>query len=66
MFVIDSESLGERGEGLGGGGFGACSNPGGDTPIHKLYRDVPPVRVWFFDRPLINMVSNSKIFENFV
>ena len=31
----------------------------------KLYGDVPPFRVWFFDRPLINRVSNSKIFEDF-
>ena len=41
------------------------SRGGGGTPIHKLYRDVPPFRVWFFDRPLINRVSNSKIFEDF-
>ena len=40
------------------------SFPGG-TPIHKLYKDVPPFRVWFFDHPLINRVSNSKIFEYF-
>ena len=39
---------------------------GGGTLIHKLYGDVPPFRVWFFDRPLINRVSNSKIFEDFV
>ena len=39
-------------------------SPGGGTPIHKLYGDVPPFRVWFFDRPLnLNMVSNSKIFD---
>ena len=37
---------------------------GGGTPIHKLYGDVPPLRVWFFNRPLINRVSNSKISEN--
>ena len=37
--------------------------PGGGTPILKLYGDVPPFRVWFFDRPLISRVSNSKIFE---
>ena len=30
-------------------------NPGG-TPILKLYGDVPPFRVWFFDCPLINRV----------
>ena len=39
---------------------------GGDTLIHKLYGDVPPFRVWFFDRPLINRISNSKIFEDFL
>ena len=39
--------------------------PGGDTPIHKLYGDVPPFRVWFLDRPLIKRVLNSKIFEDF-
>ena len=33
----------------------------GGTPIHKLYGDVPPFRLWFFDRPLINKVF-SKIF----
>ena len=44
-----------------GGGGG-----GGGTPIHKLYRDVPPFRVWFLDCPLINRVSNSKIFEDFL
>ena len=38
---------------------------GGGTPILKLYRDVPSFRVWFFDRPLINRVSNWKIFEDF-
>ena len=38
---------------------------GGGTPIHKLYGDVPPFRVWFFERPLINRVSNSKIFKDF-
>ena len=42
------------------------SGPGGGTPILKLYGDVPPFRVWIFDRPLINMVSNSKIFEDFL
>ena len=36
---------------------------GGGTPIHKLYGDVPPFMVLFFDCPLINRVSNSKIFE---
>ena len=35
----------------GGGG-------GGVSPIRKLYGDVPPFKVWFFDRPLINRVSN--------
>ena len=38
---------------------------GGGTPIHKLYGDVPPSRVWFFDCPLINRVQIqqfSKIF----
>ena len=39
--------------------------PGG-TPILKLYGDVPPFRAWFFDCPLINRVSNSKIFEDFL
>ena len=39
---------------------------GGGTPIHKLYGDVPPFRVWFFDRLLINRVSNSKISEDFL
>ena len=39
---------------------------GGGTPIHKLYGDVPPFRVWFFDSPLINRVSNSRIFEDFL
>ena len=34
-----------------------CLVPGGGTPILKLYGDVPPFRVWFFDRPLINRVS---------
>ena len=44
----------------GGGGVGV-----GGIPIHKIsLRDVPPFRVWFFDRPLINRVSNSKIFED--
>ena len=38
---------------------------GGGTPIYKLYGDVPPFRVWFFDRALINRVSNLKIFEEF-
>ena len=32
---------------------------GGGTPIHKLYGDLPPFRVWFFDHLL-------KIFENFL
>ena len=40
--------------------------PGGDTPICKLYGDVPPFSVWFFDCPLINRVSNSKISEDFL
>ena len=41
------------------GGNAAYSIPGeGGTPILKLYGDVPPFRVWFFDRPLINRVSN--------
>ena len=44
-------------------------NPGGGggdgTPIHKLYGDVLPFRVWFFDHPLINRISNSNIFEDF-
>ena len=31
---------------------------GGITPILKLYGDVPPFRVWFYDRPLINRVSS--------
>ena len=31
---------------------------GGGTPILKLYGDVSPFRVWFFDCPLINRVSN--------
>ena len=35
---------------------------GGGTPIHKLYRDVLPLRVWLFDHLLIKRVSNSKIF----
>ena len=35
--------------------------PGVGTPIHNLYGDVPPFRVWFFDCPLINRISNSKI-----
>ena len=35
---------------------------GGGAPIHKLYRDVLPLRVWLFDCPLIKRVSNSKIF----
>ena len=35
----------------------------GVAPIHKLYGNVPPFRVWFFGRPLINWVSNSTIFE---
>ena len=39
---------------------------GGGIPIHKLYGDAPPFRVWFFDRPLINRVSNSKIFKDFL
>ena len=39
---------------------------GGTTPIHELYGDVPPVRVWFFDRPLMDRVSNSKISEDFL
>ena len=39
---------------------------GRGTLIHKLYGDVPPFRVWFFDRPLINRISNSKIFEAFL
>ena len=40
---------------------------GGGTPIHvhKLYGDVLPFRVWFFDCSLINCVSNSKILEDF-
>ena len=38
---------------------------GGVTPIYKLYGDVLPFRVWFFDRLLINRVSNSKISEDF-
>ena len=43
-----------------GGGVGV-----GGIPIHKIsLRDVPPFKVWFFDRPLINRVSNSKIFED--
>ena len=41
-------------------------SPRGGTPIHKLYGDVPPFRVWLFDRPLIKGVSNSKIFEDFL
>ena len=41
-------------------------DPRGDTPIHKLYGNVPPFRVWFFDRPLLNRVSNSKISEKFL
>ena len=40
--------------------------PGGGTPIHKLYGDVPPFRVWFFGRRLISRVSNSKISEDFL
>ena len=44
--------------------LGSCHNSwGGGTPIHKLYGDVSPFRVWFFDSPLTNRVSNSKIFE---
>ena len=39
---------------------------GGGTPIHKLYGDVPPFRAWFFDRPLINRVSNAKFSEDFL
>ena len=42
-----------------------CVTVQGDTPIHKLYGDVPPFRVWFYDCPLINKVSNSNIFEDF-
>ena len=42
----------------------ARKSGGGGTPIPKLYRDVPLFRVWFFDRPLINRVSNGKIFED--
>ena len=36
---------------------------GGGTPILKLYGDVPPFRVWFFDRPLINRVSQIERFS---
>ena len=25
-------------------------SPGGDTPLYKLYRYVPPQRVWFLSR----------------
>ena len=35
---------------------------GGYTHTIKLYRDMPPFRVWLFDCLLINRVSNSKIF----
>ena len=42
------------------------SSWGGGTHIHKPYGDVPPFRVRFFDRPLINRVTNSKIFEDFL
>ena len=42
-----------------------CASPG-VTPIHKLYGDMPPFRGWFFDRPLINRVSNSKFSEDFL
>ena len=45
----------------GGGGGG-----GGNTPVHMLFGDVPLFRVWFFDRPLINRVRNSMIFEDFL
>ena len=43
----------------GGGG-------GGAIPIHKLYGDMPPFRVWILDCPLINQVSNSKVFKDFL
>ena len=39
---------------------------GGNTPVHMLFGDVPLFRVWFFDRPLINRVRNSMIFEDFL
>ena len=45
-------TLYRNGPAMGGGG-------GGGTPIHKLYGDVPPFRVWFFDRPLINRVVSE-------
>ena len=39
---------------------------GAGTSIYKLYGDVPPFRVWFFDYPVINRVSKSTIFEAFL
>ena len=38
---------------------------GGSTHILKLYWDVPPLRVWFFDRPLIKRVSIFQDFHKF-
>ena len=38
--------------------------PGGDTSIHKLYRDVLPLGEWFFNHLLINRIANSKIFKD--
>ena len=42
--------------------FCKLRNPRGwGTPLYKLYGDVPPFGVWFFDCLFINRVSNSKI-----
>ena len=44
---------------------GDQSRGGGSTHILKLYWDVPPLRVWFFDRPLIKRVSIFQDFHKF-
>ena len=30
--------------------FLSCPGGGGDTPLYKLYRYVPPQRIWFLSR----------------